>query len=253
MTNVLDLKQAHADALARWQTPHPGFASGGDPRTTENALLVLTYGGLAHAAAHDWLNAGRRLIDKTYVDMLWHVQQLTRWRTRRPEQVAADLDDFIRRRIAPKWPALPTDDAGRRALAEEWVEAAARECFGSRVSELGASRLLFFLCPMVPVFNLSRGHLAALRRLGHDVPVTNYADYARAMHATYAEVLPRLRALSRPVAAYGDPTQRAAIDGLLATSDWWERRVFDVGLRALVDDSSDGERWFACDDSGGLG
>jgi len=93
MPQDLPIKAAHAVALARWETPFPGFASGHDPRTSDNALLTLLYGGLVHAADHDWLNAGRRLIDKTYIDMLWHVQDLTNMRAIRPEQIAAALAD----------------------------------------------------------------------------------------------------------------------------------------------------------------
>ena len=89
MPRSFSLEQAHSATLRRWQAPFPGFTSGQDPRTSDNALLVLTYGGLDQAARHAWLNAGRRLIDKTYVEILRHVQGLTCMRTWRAVPIAA--------------------------------------------------------------------------------------------------------------------------------------------------------------------
>ena len=175
------LDQACSAALLRWQAPWTGFASGRDPRSSDNALLVLTYGGLVHAAQHEWLNAGRRLIDKTYIDMLWHVQDLTHMRTCRPEQIAAALDAVIDDTIRPLWPSLADlSDEQRFATATAWVEQMAARCFGSLHSEVAASRLMFYLLPMLPVFNLSRGHQLALARIGHDPADTSYASYAQA-------------------------------------------------------------------------
>ena len=85
-TNIA-LEAAHARALDRWARPFPGFTSGHDPRTSDQGLLTCLYGSLEHAARHEWLNAGRRLIDKTYLGMLWHVQDLTDLRGVRAEQI----------------------------------------------------------------------------------------------------------------------------------------------------------------------
>ena len=107
------IQAAVQSANNRWQSPFPGFTSGSDIRTSDNALLVHLYGGLEHAANNDWLNAGRRLIDKTYVDMLWHVQNLLPLRACKPESVAASLDTFITEEIKPAWPGLyQLDEAG---------------------------------------------------------------------------------------------------------------------------------------------
>jgi hypothetical protein len=250
---MLDLELAHASALERWQTPCPTFTSGHDPRTTDEGLLGLTYGGLLQASRYEWLNAGRRLIDKTYIDMLWHVQGLIRWRTPRPEQIAADLDNVIRARIAPAWRDLPGMNVDRkRALAGEWVEAAARECFGSQASEVAASRLLFFLCPILPVFNLSRGHLEALRRLGHEVAGTSYREYAAAAWSAYANAAPRLATLDRPEPTFGNERQQAVVREVMAGTDWWQRRVFDKALRQLVAGTPRDDEGFGCGEDGSI-
>jgi hypothetical protein len=253
MTRDTDLERAHAAALARWCEPLAEFTSGRDPRSSDNALLALTYGGLAHAARHAWLNAGRRLIDRTYLEILRQVQALTVMRSWRSDAVAAALDDFIRDRIAAHWPRLPALDATERAaLAVDWVEQAGRRLFGSQPSETAASRLLFFLCPMLPVFNLSRGHQLALARLGEPPADDGYAAFAAAAERAFTGLVPRLQRLPRPTTHYGDAAQRALIDGLLADGDWWERRVFDALLRGLLEHEADAPLLFACDDVGRL-
>ncbi len=65
MLHNIPIDTAYSVALTRWQTPFSGFTSGHDNRTSDKALLTLVYGGLEHAANHEWLNAGRRLIDRT--------------------------------------------------------------------------------------------------------------------------------------------------------------------------------------------
>lgn len=240
------LDRAHATALQRWQAPFPDFASGHDRRTSDAGLLELFYGGLLHAAAHDWLNAGRRLIDKTYVDMLWHVQRLTRMRACGAEQIAAALDDFIRGEVALRWTTLgqlTADD--RAALARAWVEHLATHGFGSMHSEAAASRLLFYLCPTLPVFNLSSGHLLALRQLDHPAPSQRYGDYAAHAAAAYRERLPALLDRATPVGTDGDAARQ-----VLAETDWWPRRLFDQLLREQVREGD--ATLFACDDAGQL-
>jgi hypothetical protein len=252
MIQDLPIDAAHAAALARWQAPFPGFTSGHDPRTSDNALLALLYGGLANAADHEWLNAGRRLIDKTYIDMLWHVQALTDMRTCRPEQIAAALDSFVLGTVSSHWVGL-TSLASREKeiLAIHWVEEVARTCFGSLHSEPAASRLLFYLCPMLPVFNLSRGHLHALDELGHGCANDSYAAYALSANAAYRRLMPSLSCFSRPSTAFGNPVEQALIQRLLQESDWWPRRIFDALLLEMIGSPRVGDRsLFACDDSG---
>ncbi|MGB5466837.1 MAG: hypothetical protein WBM84_12215 [Sedimenticolaceae bacterium] len=253
MSEISALDQACSAALRRWQGPWSGFTSGRDPRSSDNALLVLMYGGLIHAARHEWLNAGRRLIDKTYIDILWHVQHLTTLRTCRPEQIAAALDNFIRDQIEPVWDGLADLNATDQAeLASRWVADMAQQCFGSLHSQPAASRLLFFLCPMLPLFNLSRGHLLALQRLGHTAQGEGYHAYAAAAEHAYRARSKALRALPGPAPVFGDAAQRRLIQQLLDDSDWWERRVFDAMLRQTAQAAGVEERLFACDDAGQL-
>lgn len=226
---------AHAAALARWSDPFPGFASGHDRRTSDEGLLGVTHGGLDHAARHDWLNAGRRLIDKTFIDMLWHVQGLTGLRGIRAEQVAADLDTFIDRLVKPAWHGLPHLSADERALTSNlWTEEMAAHCFGSLYCESAASRLLFFLVPMLPMFNLSRGHRMALDRLGHGPRQPGYRAYAHAAASAYHEYLPRLAELPGPSVRDAERAKGALMSQLLSQTDWWTRRVFDEYLRGLA-------------------
>jgi hypothetical protein len=243
---------AHAAALARWSQPFAGFTSGRDPRTSDRALLTLLYGGLEHAARYDWQNAGRRLIDKTYVDMLWHVQGLANLRVARPEQIAAALDGFVTGTVRPRWQDLghlTPDEAMEVAAA--WVEQMAARCFGSVCSELAASRLMFFLFPMLPVFNLSGGHLRALEQAGHAAATKGYRGFAQSAAAAYREAHPMLRRLPIPPVSLDDPKSGPLIQGLLAKTDWWPRRVFDEYLRGLVQkDGTSGQDPFGCDDGG---
>jgi hypothetical protein len=251
MTRAAALIRAHAAALQRWQSPFHGFTSGHDPRSSDAALMVLTYGGLVHAARHEWLNAGRRLIDRTYIDILWHVQHLTAMRACRAEQIAAALDGFIRDRIAPLWDQLPGfGDMQKAELSKHWVADMAQHCFGSLRSELAASRLLFFLCPMLPLFNLSRGHLWALEQQGHSAAGDGYHAFADAALGAYQELTASLRALPRPTPSYGDPAQQASIQVLLSQGDWWDRRVFDELLRQTAADGGITEQAFGCNAGG---
>lgn len=250
-TNAIDA--AHAAALARWDRPFSGFTSGHDQRTSDRGLLTHLYGGLQHAAHYDWLNAGRRLIDKTYVDMLWHVQGLTNLRSVRSEQIAAALDPFIIDVVRPRWAGLPQlSDDERLETSIDWVETMAGKCFGTAYSEPAASRLLFFLVPTLPLFNLSRGHQLALERLGHGPGANDYRGYAQAANAAYLGSLPQLRPLPLPPEVAGD-RDRHLIDEVLQGTDWWPRRVFDAFLRGLPEQDGDmPEQLFACDDAGQL-
>lgn len=243
---------AHAAALARWNQPFPGFTSGRDPRTSDQALLTLLYGGLEHAARYDWQNAGRCLIDKTYVDMLWHVQGLTNMRVTGPGQISAALDGFIVATVRPRWQDLTqlSPDEGME-IATAWVEQMAAQCFGSVYSELAASRLMSFLFPMLPVFNFSGGHLLALERLGHTAAIKGYRGFAQAAAVAYREAFPVLRRLTIPPVSFSDPQRGPLIKHLLADTDWWPRRVFDAYLRKLVhNDKKGAQDPFGCDDEG---
>jgi hypothetical protein len=247
-----EMSAAEATALSRWRQPCADFASGQDPRTSDEGLLRLTYGGLVHAARFDWLNAGRRLIDKTYVDMLWHVQELTGMRTVQPAAIAAALDGFIVDTVRPAWHDLPRLSAeDGLAVSIDWTEQMARRCFGSLHSELAASRLMFFLLPMLPVFNLSRGHLAALDRVGHPSADAGYRAFAQAAMSAYREHFSEPGRFTPPPVSARDPQQAELVRDLLAQTDWWPRRVFDAYLRRIaIGNGTDRGELFACDDAG---
>lgn len=253
-TNIA-LEAAHARALDRWARPFPGFMSGHDPRTSDQGLLTCLYGSLEHAARHEWLNAGRRLIDKTYIGMLWHVQDLTDLRGVRAEQVAAGLDTFIRDVVRPVWAELPhLPDGTSLEISTAWVEQMAGSCFGSVYSEAAASRLMFFLFPMLPIFNLSQGHRLALDEIGHPPDRQSYRAFAQAALSAYQAYLPRLVDHSRPAPSAADPRQRHLIQDLLEQTDWWTRRIFDHYLRSCLRcGTSDAPHLFGSDDAGHFG
>lgn len=219
------IRAAEAESLHRWSSPWPGFTSGHDPRTSDNALLVQLHGSVEHAAAHDWQNAGRRLVDKTYVHMLWHVAGLLPFRSVGPERVAAALDPFVRGPLADLRAQRDSlSPVARQQAADDLVIAAAGSLFGSTRSEVAASRLLFYLCPDLPVFPLVRSALIGLE-LAAD---TGYRDFAVAMTASYRSADMRFTA---PTATFGTRSEQQLISGLLEHSDWWSRRVTTAAFR----------------------
>ncbi len=88
-----------------WQQPHPAFASGLDSRSSDNALLLQCYGSLVRAAGHDWQNGGRTLVDKTYLRILGDCAALD-YQGLTTDELAARLDGFVRRELAPRWTSL---------------------------------------------------------------------------------------------------------------------------------------------------
>ena len=246
------IEATHAAALARWNQPFPGFASGHDRRTSDQGLLTLLYGGLEHAARYEWLNAGRRLIDRTYIDMLWHVQGLTDLGGVRADRIAAALDLFITEVVKPVWNDLPhLRNQERLETSIAWVEQMAGQCFGSIYSETAASRLMFYLCPMLPVFNLSRGHSMALKKVGHRPTQESYRAFAHAAVFAYGEHFPMLIDLPRPHVSSSNSNRNVLVKKLLTETDWWPRRVFDEYLRGLIlSGNTDSTNLFGTDDSG---
>ena len=214
--------------------------------------MAILYGGLEHAARYDWLNAGRRLIDKTYIDMLCHVQDLTDLRGIRAERIAADLDHFITDVVRPGWAGLPhlaRDERLETAIA--WVEQMAARCFGSVYNEAAASRLMFYLFPMLPVFNLSRGHRMALDSVGHRPEGQGYRAFAQAAWPAYRALLAELLATAPPSPSVPDPRQGALLEGVLEQTDWWTRRVFDEYLRGcILQDDAEVTDLFGSNDAG---
>lgn len=248
------IQAARDTAALRWQSPYRGFASGFDTRTSDNALLVQIYGGLNHAANHEWLNAGRRLIDKTYINMLWHVQSLLPMSACSPESISAALDNFILEHIRPIWLALPKlSDSKKQDLAESLAKQAATALFGSLKSEVAASRLLFILCPTLPIYNLSLGNQLALRTLGYAPADNSYPAFVQSCNAGCKSIIQQIESLALPQPAFGSLSEQALISELLHDHDWWTRRVFDALLQQIATEAyPDHSLLFSCTSRGQL-
>ncbi|WP_156948453.1 hypothetical protein [Marinobacterium jannaschii] len=207
------------DALARWQQPHPDFASGHDMRSSENGLLNLFYGSLEHAARYQWLNAGRTLVDKTYLRILWSSCDMAPVATTY-DQLASNLDSFIRDRISAHWEQLDElDHDQRHQLAIELVEQAAIAVFPGNPNWRAASMLLFFLCPQLPVF---AWHHELQSPQSDSQEPAGYAGYHAYCRQRLAQKLPH--SATPPAAVQGDERQCKLIDRLLSRGDWWQRR-----------------------------
>ena len=230
------IENAYAAALQRWESPFSGFAAGWDKRSSDNALLHLFYGGLVHVAHYDWLNAGRRLIDKTYVDILWHVQDLLDLKARTPEQIAAALDGFISGTLKEMWDSLTSDDRQTSlGLSRNLVQQLADEGFGSVRSERAASRLLYFLLPMLPVYNLCPAHVEVLKSHGYQPCSDDYAGFSEVSEQAFQKLLPRLEGYAPPCPVFGSESNQMLIEKLLNETDWWHRRLFHACLAAHCD------------------
>ncbi|WPC06053.1 hypothetical protein SBP02_04680 [Pseudomonas benzenivorans] len=197
-----------------WQQPHPAFASGRDARSSDNGLLLQCYGNLTRAAGAAWQNAGRTLIDKTYLRMLKDCAGLD-FLGLSADELAARLDGFIRRELAPRWaqleqwrgaeglePALALLEAGNRAL------------FDDAGGYPATSWLLFYLCPQLPLLPVPAG-------------AAPHAWLQRAQ-----ELQAQLPVLPRPRLFAGDAREQALIRQLIEGSDWWRRRVLAAWLAA---------------------
>ncbi|UTW11372.1 hypothetical protein [Marinobacterium rhizophilum] len=211
--------QAPATApLQSWHQPHPAFTSGKDARSSENALLVLMYGSLDKAARFDWLNAGRTLIDKTYLRILWATQGLE------PtgisfDELASRLDGFIRTELQPRWDSLAElDHDGRHELAQLLLEQLQVQVFQSPGQLESATSVLFFLCPQLPVF------LCRDAANTEAEAVIDYPGWHQSCRQRLALLLP-LSCSSAPSARYGTAQEQQLITRLLAQSDWWPRRL----------------------------
>lgn len=209
------------DALARWQRPHPDFASGHDSRSSENGLLNLFYGSLERASRYEWLNAGRTLVDKTYLRILWTSCELPP-QAATFDQLASDLDSFIRQQLTPRWDQIDELDHNQRhQLAIELVDCAAMDLFRGNPDWQAASMLLFFLCPQLPVFPWHPSLQGQTGAESGETPA-NYSDYHQRCRPLLALKLPHCT--EPPKASLGDERQCKAVNQLLARSDWWARR-----------------------------
>ena len=152
-------------ALDRWRLPNPHFSHGQDSRSSDRGLLFGLYGGLVRAANHDWQNAGRVLVDRTDIRILFDSYQLP-LPVRPLDQGCRALDLFVRESIFPLWQSTRDRSDGfpglifcgddwsgdnlsenDSAIISDWVSFVAEEVFGDVEYHYHAEVLLFFLCP----------------------------------------------------------------------------------------------------------
>ena len=230
MTDIYIDEALSSEVLDRWSNPHPDFASGRDPRTSERGLLGLFYGNINRAAAFNWLNAGRTLIDKTFLRILWTTESLESTGLSFDE-MASRVDHFVRQELAPLWDELDElDHEQRHELALQLVEKAATGLLGSQYNESAASRLLFFLCPQLPVFPFSYGHLQVLLELCPEAQISNYADYHSVCRQLLAKNLPKVYP-QLPESLGQDNNEYVAVNQILSQGDWWPRRILSQQLK----------------------
>ena len=192
-----------------WQQPHPAFASGMDVRSSENALLLQFYGSLVKAAGCGWQNAGRTLVDKTYLRILKDCSGLD-FQGLSVDELAARLDGFIRQELAPRWAKI-TESRGAEGLplATELLDACSLALFASERVHTATRQLLFYLCPQLPLLPCPND------------PRQSIDEQLQ----TYQILLSQLPVLPRPQQFAGDAQQQALIRQLIEGSDWWRRRV----------------------------
>jgi len=220
------LAQATAVALQRWQNPNPDCATGNDPRSSDNGLLLLFHGRLAHAADYAWQNAGRTLVDKTYLRILFSGAALD-YQGLSVDELAARLDAFIREQLVPRWDALAENpEAGPRGHLIESLEAG---LFGEPGNGEVGSQILFWLCPRLPLLPQSRATLRGLELLADGQLGLDASDYQHAGTALLRE----LPVLPAPRHFAGNPDEQRRIRQLIENSDWWRRRVLALWLEQL--------------------
>lgn len=213
----------YATILQYWHQPHPAFTSGQDARSSENALLVLMYGSLEKAARFGWLNAGRTLIDKTYLRILWATQGLESAGTSFDE-LAARLDGFIRTELKSRWDDLDKlEHEERHQLTLHLVEQMQTQVFQSSERLNCTTWLLFFLCPQLPVFPY-----ANTRRASCD-----YGAWHPECRQRLINLIPRF-CNKTPKSCHGSAQEQQVVTRLLAQGDWWPRRMLAQQMRNAV-------------------
>lgn len=227
MLNTSTIQSVFTSACKRWDQPHPEYTSGFDSRSSEQGMLALFYGGLAHAADYNWLNAGRALIDKTYLNLLWQVEKIPNLQAVPPEKIAMSLDQFIRNNLAPVWHDLTSmEESEQRKLSKAWTTLLADSCFGSIQHTQAASYLAFYLFPMLPVIPFRPEFVSVLNNLGFDTQSNQSGDFFDTADQVYRHVKPRLQTFPAPQVSHPNSEDKTAMHHILNNSDWWHRRLF---------------------------
>ena len=221
-------------AHKRWDSASPNFSHGQDMRSSDGALVTLFYGGLLKASEHDWQNAGRVLIDRTYVKILFETYHLS-MPTRDLDVCCRLMDDFIRLSLIPNWfdihpwlqPHVKSsilDDA--RAVNSktgtptsplrwllEWPSEIAIEILGGEEYLDHAMLLLFYTCPGLP-FMPATMHTSTIRRESNQtmrIECLNQSDSSNK--------------ITLPMSEYGTDSEKQIVQNMLRHCDWWYRRL----------------------------
>ncbi|MCO7564532.1 hypothetical protein NJI34_18770 [Pseudomonas sp. S 311-6] len=204
----LRLVQLAEQLRQAWSRPHPAFASGMDARSSENALLLQFHGSLVKAAGLGWQNAGRTLVDKTYLRILKDCFGLD-FHGFAEDELAARLDGFIRQALAPRWgQIIGSGGSEGLPLASELLDACNGALFASERLQAATHQVLFYLCPHLPF-------------------LPGFGELAQGAEQHQALVC-SLPPLPRPQQFAGSTQQQVLIRQLVEGSDWWGRRVLSA-------------------------
>lgn len=226
------------DPLTQWSTPCSQVGTGFDIRSSENGLLTMMYGSLERASHFGWLNAGRTLVDKTYIQLLWQAKQLPSFGLTHHD-IATQLELFIRAHLQPIWVDIDTITlVKKQKLANSLINIAASTLFGDRHQEQAASWLLFYLCPQLPIFPVTHRLLNAISQshtltsIKESHQTVDYNNNQIATRYLYEKSQP-LNHYVLPTASYGNEKEQTIINTMLINSDWWSRYCFLHYLLAM--------------------
>lgn len=217
--------------LLEWSQPSQDVGGGHDARSSLNGLLAIFYGSVEKSSQFNWLNGGRTLVDKTYLDILLKAVQLPNLGVS-SQIMASELDRFVRAELEPIWHEIEHfNHQQKQQCASELIKIAADNIFGSGYQEEYASWLLFYLCPQLPIFPFNKELNKALTlRLHQEKPAEDYEQYSQRCCELYSRMLPKLD-VEKPKAEYGDKRDLQSVDAIMRGSDWWQRQVFISQLK----------------------
>jgi hypothetical protein len=227
------------DIETRWCTASPLVGSGFDSRSSDNGLLSIMYGSVERASHFGWLNAGRTLVDKTYIHLLLQAKQLPSFGVTHHD-IAPQLELFVRANLQPIWADIEKMSVTKKQeLAIRLVNLAAGTLFGSSHQAQSASWLLFYLCPQLPIFPITDYLDDALMQHNlvspSDKPyqgIDCYQGYQGSAQALYKKLQPLMQCM-QPTANYGNEKDQVMVNSILVNSDWWKRHYFLHFLQVL--------------------
>ena len=227
------------DIQTHWCSANAAVGSGFDSRSSDNGLLLIMYGSVERASHFGWLNAGRTLVDKTYIHLLLQAKQLSGFGVTHHD-IAPQLELFVRASLQPIWADIEKMSViTKQELATHLVNLAASTLFGSSHQAQAASWLLFYLCPQLPIFPVTDYLDDALIHNNAVTPtdkpyqgISCYQDYQASAQALYEKLQPLIQCVP-PTANYGNEKEQAMVNSILISSDWWKRHYFLHFLQVL--------------------